>query len=340
MSFSLRPAVTSEAKPLVGFYSESGGGKTHGALLTACGFVGGDMSKVAMIETESGRGEAWADDPVVGGYLVIPIRGNFSPKNYGEAIAAAEKAGIRALIIDSASHEWEGVGGVLDMAATNQADGKKGVLVWQQPKILHQREFMLRLMQSPIPLVIVCMRAKYPMQQVDAAYLAEWKRSGKTGNPPKLGDWARSQALEPKQSDDILFEMFVHGWFDTKEHKFHGTKYTRESMRGVFLDGELITVETGKRLAQWASAIRKPATGNTSSVGDPALITADQATALEVRCHENGIDPLKLKAAIAKHGGYTVERFAQIRAEHHDRAVAWIDAVLENRKKTSASAES
>lgn len=332
MSVTYRRAVTSEAKPLIGFYSESGGGKTHGALLTACGFVGGDMSKVAMIETESGRGEAWADDPVVGGYNVIPLRGNFSPAEYGAAIAKAEAERAQALIIDSASHEWEGVGGVLDMAAKNQADGKKGVLVWQQPKIQHSREFMLRLMQSPIPLIIVCMRAKYPMQQVDEAYMNKWREERRSGNPPKMGDWVRSSALEPKQSDDILFEMFVHGWFDTKEHKFHGTKYTRESMKGVFQDGQVITVDTGKRLAQWSSAVRKP-TGPSQTVGNPELITADQATALEVGCNENGIDPAKLKQAIAKHGGYTVERFAQIRAEHHERAEAWIAAVLENRKK-------
>jgi hypothetical protein len=51
------------------------------------------------------------------------------------------------------------------MAADNQEKGTKGVLVWQQPKIKHQRHFMLRLMQTPIPLVIVCMRAKYPMEK-------------------------------------------------------------------------------------------------------------------------------------------------------------------------------
>ena len=161
MSVSFRPAVTSEAKPLIGLYAESGAGKTYSALLLAKGFAG-DMSKVGMIETESGRGEVFADDPVVGGYVVRPIREEFSPKSYGVAISDAEKVGLRALIIDSASHEWEGAGGVLGMAAENQAAGKKGPLVWQRPKMDHQREFMLRLMQTPIPLVIVCMRAKYP----------------------------------------------------------------------------------------------------------------------------------------------------------------------------------
>jgi hypothetical protein len=251
MTYNFRPAATTEAKPLVGLYAESGTGKTKSALLLAKGFAG-DMTKVGMIETESGRGEAYARDPVVGGYQVLPLREDFSPKAYGAAIAAAEKAGLHVLIIDSASHEWEGVGGVLDMAAKNQANDKKGPLVWQQPKIDHKRQFMLRLMQTPIPLVIVCMRAKYPMYQVKPEHVKEWEAAGKPGTPPKPGEWARSWKLEPIQADDILYEMFVHGWID-HAHRFHVTKYTVDELRDVFVEGEPISTETGKRLILWAS---------------------------------------------------------------------------------------
>jgi hypothetical protein len=198
-----------------------------------------------MIETESGRGEAYAD-LIPGSYYVLPIREPFSPQVYGEAIALAEQMKLDALIIDSASHEWEGAGGVLSMAADNQAKGVKGVLVWQQPKIQHQRSFMLRLMQTPISLVIVCMRAKYPMEQ--------------SKKPSGEAEWTRSQRLEPKQSEDILYEIFCHGWID-HEHRFHATKYTRPDLANVIIDGEAITLETGARLAAWASGetIAKPA---------------------------------------------------------------------------------
>lgn len=241
MSYTLRPAIITEAKPLVGLYAESGRGKTNSALLLAKGFAG-DMSKVVMIETEAGRGEVYADDPVVGGFQVVSMRDNFSPVEYGKALSAAESANPRVVIIDSASHEWEGAGGVLDMAAKNQADGKKGVIVWQQPKILHQREFMLRLLSTPIPLVIVCMRAKYPMEEVNINGKKEWKRS---------------PDLSPKQSEDILFEMFVHGWID-KAHAFHGTKYTIPAMREIFRDGEPVSVATGERLAAWTGGRKSP----------------------------------------------------------------------------------
>lgn len=234
MPVEFRPARRSEAKPLIGLYSRSGCGKTLSALYLARGFVGPN-GRIGMIETEEGRGEAYAD-VIPGGYLVLPIRGDFSPKNYGEALTAGEQAKLDALIIDSASHEWESTGGVLDMAATNQAMGKSGVQVWQTPKIEHARHFMLRLLSTSIPLVIVCMRAKYPMEE-------------KTVNGKK--QWVKSELLEPKQSEDILFELFVHGWIDEK-HCFHGTKYTRDELRQVMVDGQPISIETGTKLAAWA----------------------------------------------------------------------------------------
>ena len=113
-----RPASRSEAKPIIGLYSESGCGKTWSSLLLARGFVG-PKGKIGMIETEGGRGEAYIGREPVGEYLVRPIRGNFSPMEYGQAISEAESANLDALIIDSASHEWEGAGGVLAMAAEN-----------------------------------------------------------------------------------------------------------------------------------------------------------------------------------------------------------------------------
>src|SRR5262245_38507303 len=133
MPGGFRLAERSQAKPLIGIYSESGCGKTKSALLLARGFVG-PAGRIGMIATEGGRGEVYVEEPPIGRYEVRPIRGNFSPEEYGKAITEAEQAKLDALIVDSASHEWEAAGGVLSMAADNQAKGTKGVLVWQQPK--------------------------------------------------------------------------------------------------------------------------------------------------------------------------------------------------------------
>lgn len=242
MTYVVRKAKRSEAKPLIGIYAESGRGKTYSALLLARGFAG-PQGRIIMIETESGRGEAYADPseyPEIGGYDIISMRSNFSPEEYGEAISAAEKEKPDVLIIDSASHEWEGVGGVLDMAEKRESEGKKGMLVWQKPKIDHQRHFMLRFMQTPIPLVILCMRAKYPMVEV---------YNEKKGRKEPV----RSEKLEPKQSDDILYEMSVHGWID-EGHIFHMTKSTSRTLETVFSGNKKISAETGRLLKSWAAS--------------------------------------------------------------------------------------
>ena len=117
--------------------------------------------------------------------------------------------------------------------------------------------------QRPSPklgIVIVCMRAKYPMQEDKV------KR-----------EWVRSDRLEPKQSEDILFEMFAHGWID-REHKFRGTKYTRPDWRGILKDGEPITLETGQRLAEWSRDPTRP-------TSPPDEIACDRAARLSV-CKE------------------------------------------------------
>ena len=242
MSYSIRPAKRSEAKPLIGLYAESGCGKTWSSLMLARGFVG-PSGKIVMLETEGGRGEVFAD-VLPGGYDVCPMRETFSPENYGEALTAIEKMTPDALIIDSASHEWEGSGGVLAMAAQNEAAGKKSMMIWQGPKLAHQRYFVLRLLATPIPLVIVCMRAKYPMKEV--------KVEGRK-------EWIRAEQVEPVQSDGILYELMIHGWID-REHNFRGTKYTRDDLRQVIRDGEPITIKTGEQLAAWAREIPAAAT--------------------------------------------------------------------------------
>lgn len=255
MTFQFRPAERNQAKPLIGLHSQSGAGKTFSALLLARGFVGPN-GKIGMIETESGRGEAYADPreyPEIGGYVVLSLRDDFSPASYGRAIDAAEKAGLDALIIDSASHEWEGVGGVLSMAADNEASGKRGPLVWQKPKIDHQRQFMLRFMQTSIPLVILNMRSKYPMRE---------QLNPKTGKK----DWVRSEELEPIQSDDILFEMFVHGWIEKETHNFKITKCTSRTLKDIFIDGKPLSIDTGAKLKEWAKGdkITQPAQQQTA----------------------------------------------------------------------------
>lgn len=106
---TLRKATRTKAKIRLGLSAVSGGGKTYSSLLIAKGLTG-DISKVAIIDTENGSADLYSH---LGGYNVLPLSAPFAPEKYIQAIKDCEAAGMECIIIDSISHEWEGEGGIL-----------------------------------------------------------------------------------------------------------------------------------------------------------------------------------------------------------------------------------
>lgn len=231
----IRPASRSSVKPMIALFGESGSGKTLSALYLARGIVG-PSGRIAMIETESGRGEFFAD-MIPGGYDVLPITEPFAPSRCIEAIQAVEKAGHEVLILDSGSHFWEGIGGVLDMAAHNEEAGKKGLAVWRLPKMEHAK-MMLKFMQTRLT-IIVCLRAKYKSRQV--------KNGGKS-------EIVKDDYLTPLQADDFIFESTTHMQVNMN-HSIFVTKNGRPDLRACFPEDNTtpITIETGEAIARWAA---------------------------------------------------------------------------------------
>lgn len=107
----LRKATRKKAKIRLGLSAVSGGGKTYSAILIAKGLCG-DLSKVAIIDTENGSADLYAH---LGDYNVLPLTAPFTPERYIEAIRSCEKEGMEVVIVDSISHEWDGKGGCLEI---------------------------------------------------------------------------------------------------------------------------------------------------------------------------------------------------------------------------------
>jgi hypothetical protein len=236
MSFTIKKATRQGVKPLIGLYSESGCGKTYSSLLLARGFVG-PSGKIVVCDTESGRGSLYSD-VLPGGYDVLELREPFSPGRYIEAITAVEESGAQIGVIDSASHEWEGLGGVLDMAGENEArSGKAGLHNWRTPKMEHAR-FMLRMLQSSIPW-IVCLRAKYKTKQIKNA-------QGRT-------EIVKDDFTTPIQADDFIFEMTCHGEI-LHDHSLRLTKCSHPSLRDCLPKDSPITSSHGEALAKWCAS--------------------------------------------------------------------------------------
>ena len=62
-----------------------------------------------MVDTENDSASLYAD---LGGFKVIPFDAPYTPKRYVEAInLAVNDPEIKVVIVDTASHEWNGPGG-------------------------------------------------------------------------------------------------------------------------------------------------------------------------------------------------------------------------------------
>ena len=103
-----RKAERRKAKLRLAITGPAGSGKTWGALTLAQG-IGG---RIAMIDTENGSGDLYAD---MCDYDVETLTAPYSVQKYLAAIHEAEQAGYDILIIDSLSHAWAGEGGLLDV---------------------------------------------------------------------------------------------------------------------------------------------------------------------------------------------------------------------------------
>ena len=232
----IKKATRVGVRPLIGLYSESGCGKTYSALLLARGLAGAN-GKIVMVDSESGRGSLYAD-VLPGGYDTLELGAPFSPARYVEAITAVEQSGATIGIIDSASHEWEGINGVLDMAGEiEQRTGKAGLHCWKQPKLEHAK-FMLKMLQSSIPW-IVCLRAKYKSRQT--------KENGRTVI-------IKDEATSPIQAEDFIFEMTCHCEI-LQNHSIIVTKCSHPELRKCFPadKSEPIAIKHGDLLAKWCS---------------------------------------------------------------------------------------
>jgi len=157
MSFEFKPAEREAAPVFVGIEGKSGSGKTYSALLLARGIVG-PKGKIGVIDTEGKRSLMYADDEAIGGFLHMDFVAPYSSDRFRQAIHAARAAGVDAIVIDSASHEHEAEGGMLDFADQLEASGSNKRAKWIKPKMQHNR--FIRSALSCGAHLIFCIRVK------------------------------------------------------------------------------------------------------------------------------------------------------------------------------------
>jgi hypothetical protein len=248
--FIAKQATRSGVVPLISLYSESGCGKSYSGLLLARGIAGPDGLLVG-VDTESRRMSLYAD-VIPGGFKVIDFDHPFSPARYIAALSAAFDMKPAVVFCESMSHEWEGIGGVCDMAAANEEkSGKQGLHNWKTPKFEHQK-FVQFLLRSPVPLVC-SIRAKYKTRQKKGT--KEMAESGEI-MPHQVGKTIiiKDSVTSPIQSEDFVYESTFHAEI-LQNHNIIVTKASHPMLRKCFPDDNStpITIEHGKLVAQWCS---------------------------------------------------------------------------------------
>ena len=104
-------AQRKRAKIRLSIQGPSGSGKTYSSLLLAKGLTA-QWSDICVIDTENHSADLYSH---LGDYNVLTIGKPFTPESYMQAIDLCEQSGIKVIIIDSLSHEWDGDGGILEI---------------------------------------------------------------------------------------------------------------------------------------------------------------------------------------------------------------------------------
>lgn len=228
-----------EAAPVTSaFIGQSGSGKTYSALLFARGLVGAE-GKIVVIDTEGGRAKIYADDPDIGGFEHMNFELPYSSERYKDATMTAVLADADAIIIDSASHEHEAEGGMLDFAEKEEKriGGRSAhIQKWVKPKMAHNR-FIRSAVGSPCH-VIFCIREKV---------LADMSEEAKRKKPEDKIMYV------PVCEKNLIFEMTIAIRLEPDTHKATFIKVPKPFLSHI-KNGEVITVEHGKNLLKVSMA--------------------------------------------------------------------------------------
>lgn len=219
----LKKSERSKTKIKMALQGPSGSGKTMSAILIAQGLTNGNLSKVAVVDSENGSANLYSH---LGKYNVLALDNPHSPERYIEAIEVCEKAGMEVVILDSISHCWYFLLEYHSSLAGNSFTNWNKVT----PR---QKAFIDKILQSDVH-IICTMRVKQ-----------DYVLSEKNGKivPEKIG-------LKAIQRDEINYEFTI--LFELNNNHLA----TSSKDRTLLFEGKpqfVITAQTGKKILEWCN---------------------------------------------------------------------------------------
>lgn len=220
----------------------SGSGKTYSALRLARGLTQTD--KIAFIDTENGSASLYSDEF---NFDVLDVSPPFQIGKLVEGVKEALSGGYDVLVIDSASHWWQGV-----LEYKDQLDKRGGNSFSNWGEANRHYDMLLRAVLFSKIHVICCMRSKMD-------YVLELNDKGKQV-PKKVG-------MAPVMRDGIEYEFSAVLDLDT-----HHQAQASKDRTGLF-EGNIfvITEETGEQLKDWLNFAPAQQEQAVPITGQPAI---------------------------------------------------------------------
>lgn len=224
MTFEIKRASRQKTKIKMLLSGPSGSGKTYSALLMASGMT--DWDKICVIDTERGSADLYSH---LGAYNTLTLEPPYPPEKFIEAINAVIKTGMEVIIIDSITHEWDGIGGVLQIHESMTGNTFTN---WAKLTPRHNA-FINAIIQSPVHMICTG-RSKQDYVLTE--------KNGKQV-PEKVG-------LKTISREGFDYEVTLTLDLDIK----HNATATKDRT-GLFIDKPqfVITPATGKKIIDWCS---------------------------------------------------------------------------------------
>jgi hypothetical protein len=290
-----KKATRKQAKIKLAVTGASGSGKTYSSLRLAKGLA--DGRKVAVIDTENGSASLYSDRF---DFDTLDLSPPFTHDKFIAAISAAEGAGYEVLVIDSASHIWEGI-----LEYKSKLDGRGGNSYTNWADAGNKFKGILdAVLQSKLH-VICCLRSKMD-------HVIDKDSSGRT-TIKKVG-------MAPIMRDGIEYEFTTVLDVDMS-HQASASK----DRTGMFTDKIFqVTEDTGKAIAKWLS------TGEV--VADAPKPTGDP---LDVQIIEH---PLAERFVPELLGRLNKTKLKETTVKEQERIINWLNAKQAELKKQEEAA--
>lgn len=193
-------------------------------------------SEIGFLDTENKRGSLY-HDALDGKFMIGDLYAPFSPDRYAEAIKEFQEAGVKVLVIDSVSHEWEASGGVSDIANAPKSNGEaRKVANWVGGKDEHKK-FMFSILYSSIP-IICCIRAREKTDFTNISF------------PKSLG-------IQPICEKNFMFEMTASIMMSNNGKTQKHIKVPN-FLLDIFGKGDdYLGIEAGRRIKEYFSSVEK-----------------------------------------------------------------------------------